>query len=102
MHNNFRVLCLSVGECWQLPDSQPVTYGEVQSPQYPSSYPPNLLKQWDLWVPEGYQIQLSLTHLDMKASSGCYQDSLTVRAILKLNIVQYKNLYTCICSVILV
>ncbi|KAL7393378.1 hypothetical protein ABVT39_009947 [Epinephelus coioides] len=52
--------------------------GEVQSPQYPQPYPPNLLRQWDLLVPAGYQIQLSITHLDIKASSGCNQDSLTV------------------------
>ncbi|KAM9353495.1 complement component 1, r subcomponent [Symphorus nematophorus] len=70
----YRAIC----EYWQLTDSQPVMRGEVQSPQYPRPYPPNLLKQWDLWVPEGYRIQLSLTHLDIKASSGCYQDSLTV------------------------
>ncbi|KAL7393058.1 hypothetical protein ABVT39_006004 [Epinephelus coioides] len=71
-------LCLSVTECWQPPNSESVMQGELQSPQYPRPYPPNLLTQWDIWVPEGYQIQLSLTHLDIKASSGCNQDSLTV------------------------
>ncbi|KAM7383290.1 hypothetical protein PAMP_002957 [Pampus punctatissimus] len=53
-------------------------YGEVQSPQYPQPYPPNLLKQWDLSVPEGYQITLTFTHLDIEASADCYYDSLTV------------------------
>ncbi|XP_076592861.1 complement C1r-A subcomponent-like [Chaetodon auriga] len=72
------ILCLSVSESWQLPNAEAVMYGEVRSPQYPQPYLPNLLKQWDLWVPDGYQIQLSFTHLDIKASSGCYQDSLTV------------------------
>ncbi|XP_045900499.1 complement C1r subcomponent-like [Micropterus dolomieu] len=71
-------LCLSVSECWQLPNSEPVIHGEVQSPQYPRPYLPNLLKEWDILVPEGYQIQLSLTNLDIKATLGCYQDSLTV------------------------
>uniref|UniRef100_A0A8D0D1R3 Vitamin K-dependent protein C n=1 Tax=Sander lucioperca TaxID=283035 RepID=A0A8D0D1R3_SANLU len=71
-------LCLSVSECLQLPDSKSVIHGEVQSPQYPRPYLPNLLRKWDVWVPEGYQIQLSLKHLDIKASSGCHQDSLTV------------------------
>ncbi|XP_034730134.1 complement C1r subcomponent-like [Etheostoma cragini] len=71
-------LCLSVSECWQPLDSKSVIRGEVQSPQYPRPYLPNLLRKWDIWVPEGYQIQLSLKHLDIKASSGCYQDSLTV------------------------
>ncbi len=86
MQNNSRLLCLSVSECWQLSDSEPFMQGEVQSPQYPQPYPPKLRKEWDLWVPEGYQIQLSLTHLDIKASAGCYQDSLTVTTILKSNI----------------
>ncbi|KAM9353493.1 complement C1r subcomponent-like [Symphorus nematophorus] len=71
-------LCLSVSECWQLANSETAMYGQVQSPQYPQPYLPNLKKEWDLWVPEGYQIQLSFTHLDIKASSGCYQDSLMV------------------------
>ncbi|KAG8009968.1 Complement C1r subcomponent, partial [Nibea albiflora] len=76
MHNNSRFLCLSASECWKLPDT--VIHGEVHSPQYPQPYLPNLLKQSALWVPEGYKIQLSLTHLDIKASAGCYEDSLTV------------------------
>nr|XP_046255134.1 complement C1r subcomponent-like [Scatophagus argus] len=71
-------LCLQASERWKLAHSQPLTDGEVHSPQYPQPYPPNQKKEWDLWVPEGYQIQLSLTHLDIKASSGCIEDSLTV------------------------
>ncbi|XP_059195677.1 complement C1r-B subcomponent-like [Centropristis striata] len=67
-------LCLSVSECWKLL----ATHGEVQSPQYPQPYLPNMLQQWDLRVPKGYQVQLSLTHLDIKFSFGCYKDSLTV------------------------
>uniref|UniRef100_A0A8C9YCL0 Vitamin K-dependent protein C n=1 Tax=Sander lucioperca TaxID=283035 RepID=A0A8C9YCL0_SANLU len=71
-------LFLSVSFCWLLPNPVSAIHGEVRSPQYPRPYLPNLLRQWDIWVPEGYLIQLSLTHLDIKASSGCYQDSLTV------------------------
>lgn len=57
-------------------------HGALQSPQYPQPYPPNLLEQWELSVPEGYQIQITFTHLDIEASAGCYYDALTVRAIL--------------------
>ncbi|XP_047453842.1 complement C1r-A subcomponent-like [Mugil cephalus] len=71
-------LYASVCGSWPLSDSEPVMYGEVQSPQYPQPYPPNLQEQWDLSVPEGYQIQLTFTHLDIEASAGCYYDSLTV------------------------
>ncbi|KAF7670100.1 hypothetical protein LDENG_00050100 [Lucifuga dentata] len=71
-----RFLYVSVCECW--PGSEPVMHGEVQSPQYPQPYPPNQAVQWDLRVPEGYQIQLTFTHLDIEASGGCHYDFLTV------------------------
>ncbi|XP_071372777.1 complement component 1, r subcomponent [Centroberyx affinis] len=71
-------LFATVCEGWRLPRSDPLMYGEVQSPQFPQPYPPNLLKQWDLSVPEGYQIKLTFTHLDIEASAGCYYDALTV------------------------
>ncbi|XP_012725742.2 complement C1r subcomponent [Fundulus heteroclitus] len=67
-----------VCECVPLPDSDPPMYGEVHSPQYPQPYPPNLQKQWDLSVPEGFKISLTFTHLDIEASAGCYYDSITV------------------------
>ncbi|XP_034553172.1 complement C1r-A subcomponent-like [Notolabrus celidotus] len=53
-------------------------HGEVQSPRYPQPYSPNLQEQWDLSVPEGYQIRLTFTHLDIEASEDCHFDSLTV------------------------
>lgn len=76
-----RFLYVAMGECWRLPDAEPAMHGQVQSPQYPRPYPPNLQEQWDLSVPEGYQIRLTFTHLDIEASAGCHYDSLTVRAI---------------------
>lgn len=78
----FRFVFVSVFECSPLPDSDPPMHGEVQSPLYPQPYPPNLQEQWDLSVPEGYQIQLTFTHLDIEASGGCYYDSLTVSGTL--------------------
>ncbi|KAM8868914.1 ovochymase [Spinachia spinachia] len=72
------VLHVSARECWPLPDPEPVMYRALQSPQYPQPYPPNLLKQWELSVPEGYHIQITFTHLDIEASAGCYFDALTV------------------------
>uniref|UniRef100_A0A3Q3WZI9 complement subcomponent C1r n=1 Tax=Mola mola TaxID=94237 RepID=A0A3Q3WZI9_MOLML len=71
-------LFASVSRCWPLPDSEPLMHGEVHSPLYPQPYPPNLQEQWDLSVPEGYQIRLTFTHLDVEASAGCYFDALTV------------------------
>ncbi|XP_068591550.1 ovochymase [Cebidichthys violaceus] len=71
-------LYVSVCECRRLPDPEPVMHGAVQSPQYPQPYSPNLQEQWDLSVPEGYQIQITFTHLDIEASAGCHYDALTV------------------------
>ncbi|XP_068998590.1 complement component 1, r subcomponent [Embiotoca jacksoni] len=71
-------LYVSVCGVSSVPDSDPLMYGEVQSPRYPQPYLPNLLEQWDLTVPEGYQIRLTFTHLDIEASAGCHYDSLTV------------------------
>ncbi|KAM9851559.1 complement component 1, r subcomponent [Aulostomus maculatus] len=71
-------LFVSICECWRLPDSEPVMYGEIQSPQYPLPYPPNLMKQWDLSVPEGYQIRLTFTNLDIEPSADCFYDALIV------------------------
>lgn len=58
-------------------------YGEVKSPQYPQPYPPNLQEQWNLHVPEGFQIRMTFTHLDIESSAGCLYDALTVRATFK-------------------
>ncbi|XP_054477310.1 uncharacterized protein LOC129109306 [Anoplopoma fimbria] len=71
-------LYVSVCECRSLPDPDPPMHGAVQSPQYPQPYSPNLQEQWDLSVPEGYQIQITFTHLDIEASAGCHYDALTV------------------------
>uniref|UniRef100_A0A8C4F3U5 complement subcomponent C1r n=1 Tax=Dicentrarchus labrax TaxID=13489 RepID=A0A8C4F3U5_DICLA len=73
-----RFLYVSMSECWRLPDQEPPMHGGVQSPQYPQPYPPNQNKQWDLSVPEGYQLRLTFTHLDIEASEGCHYDALTV------------------------
>uniref|UniRef100_A0A674EWD2 complement subcomponent C1r n=1 Tax=Salmo trutta TaxID=8032 RepID=A0A674EWD2_SALTR len=72
------LLCVSVCECWRLARSLPALHGVVQSPQFPQPYPAALSQQWDLSVPEGYQLQLSFTHLDIRPSANCYYDSLTV------------------------
>ncbi|XP_061675722.1 complement C1r-A subcomponent [Syngnathoides biaculeatus] len=52
--------------------------GQIQSPGYPKPYPPNLRKQWDLSVPEGFQLHLTFTHLDIEESPDCRYDALTI------------------------
>ncbi|CAL8289607.1 unnamed protein product [Merluccius merluccius] len=53
-------------------------HGKVQSADFPQPYGPNLLKQWDLLVPEGYQIKLTFTHMDIEASQDCSYDAVRV------------------------
>ncbi|XP_051721171.1 complement C1s-1 subcomponent-like isoform X3 [Ctenopharyngodon idella] len=65
-------VCVSVCEC------EPAMFGEVSSPQYPQPYPADTLEEWDLEVPQGYQIQLTFNHLDIEPSPNCYHDSLIV------------------------
>lgn len=65
-------------------------YGEVKSPRYPKPYPPNLEEQWNLNVPEGFQIRMTFTHLDIEASAGCNYDALTVRVAFKDNNIAHR------------
>lgn len=79
--SSFVYVMVSAG--WPLLEPEPQMYGEVQSPQYPKPYPPNLQKQWDLSVPKGFQMRMTFTHLDIEASADCHYDALTVRATFK-------------------
>lgn len=72
-------------------------YGEVKSPQYPKPYPPNLQEQWDLNVPEGFQIRITFTHLDIEASAGCHYDALTVRTTFKDDSITHRADLDCTC-----
>lgn len=78
---------LYVSECWCLARPEPVMHGQFQSFQYPQPYSPNQAERWYLHAPEGYQIQLTFTHLDIKDSAGCYLDSIKVIPILQIQII---------------
>uniref|UniRef100_A0A8C1IBC1 complement subcomponent C1r n=1 Tax=Cyprinus carpio TaxID=7962 RepID=A0A8C1IBC1_CYPCA len=71
------IICL-LGACVNVCECEPAMFGEVSSPQYPQPYPANIQKQWDLEVPQGYQLQLTFNHLDIESSPDCYYDSVTV------------------------
>uniref|UniRef100_A0A3B5MZ65 CUB domain-containing protein n=1 Tax=Xiphophorus couchianus TaxID=32473 RepID=A0A3B5MZ65_9TELE len=58
-----RFLHVLVCECVPLLDS-----GQIHSPQCPQLYPVNLQKQWEISVPDGFQINLTFTHVDIKSS----------------------------------
>ncbi|XP_042628685.1 complement C1r-A subcomponent [Cyprinus carpio] len=71
------IICL-LWACVNLCECEPAMFGEVSSPQYPQPYPANFQEQWDLEVPQGYQIQLTFNHLDIEPSPDCYYDSVSV------------------------
>lgn len=53
-------------------------YGEILSPNYPQAYPNEVVKTWDIEVPEGFGIHLYFTHLDMELSENCAYDSVQI------------------------
>ena len=48
--------------------------GEIVSPSYPSSYPPNLNCIWQIRVPSGYQVSVTYVDTDIEPSSRCVKD----------------------------
>lgn len=53
-------------------------YGEILSPNYPQAYPNEVVKTWDIEVPEGFGIHLYFTHLDIELSENCAYDSVQI------------------------
>ncbi|KAK7886900.1 hypothetical protein WMY93_026521 [Mugilogobius chulae] len=72
------LFCVSVSTSVLLTEPEEVLFGVVQSPLYPSPYPPNLQQRWELRVPEGYKVSLTFTHLDLEPFADCLYDSVTV------------------------
>uniref|UniRef100_A0AAY4A993 Uncharacterized protein n=1 Tax=Denticeps clupeoides TaxID=299321 RepID=A0AAY4A993_9TELE len=72
------LLCVCLSVCGVVKPAPMSLHGEVKSPHYPQPYQPGTDVTWDLKVPVGYRIQLTITHLDIKQSDNCNQDSLTV------------------------
>ncbi|XP_051966147.1 mannan-binding lectin serine protease 1-like [Xyrauchen texanus] len=53
-------------------------YGTIQSPNFPESYPKQTEIQWNITVPDGYQIRLHFMHFDIEPSYLCEYDYLKV------------------------
>ncbi|KAG2470171.1 CS1A protein, partial [Polypterus senegalus] len=53
-------------------------FGYVASPNFPQGYPENVDQSWELRVPSGFAIHLTLVHLDIEMSEGCSFDALNV------------------------
>ncbi|KAG1951950.1 mannan-binding lectin serine protease [Pimephales promelas] len=55
-------------------------YGTIKSPNFPESYPKETELQWNISVPDGYQIRLYFMHFDIEPSYLCEYDYLKVYA----------------------
>ncbi|XP_072035696.1 mannan-binding lectin serine protease 1-like [Amphiura filiformis] len=53
-------------------------FGELISPGYPDTYPNEVDIQWNITVPEGYQIRLYFTVFDVEYGADCEYDYLKV------------------------
>ncbi|KTG39949.1 hypothetical protein cypCar_00024434 [Cyprinus carpio] len=53
-------------------------YGTIKSPNFPESYPKEIDLQWNITVPDGYQIRLYFMHFDIEPSYLCEYDYLKV------------------------
>lgn len=58
--------------------------GEIRSPSFPDSYPPNELCTWRIEAPESHHITLSFTHFDLEGSEmdiECEYDMVTIKSL---------------------
>ncbi|XP_032633192.1 mannan-binding lectin serine protease 1 isoform X2 [Chelonoidis abingdonii] len=55
-------------------------FGEIQSPNFPDSYPSDSEVTWNISVPEGFRIKLYFMHFDLESSYLCEYDYVKVEA----------------------
>ncbi|XP_069473581.1 mannan-binding lectin serine protease 1 isoform X3 [Ambystoma mexicanum] len=56
------------------------TYGTIQSPRFPDSYPSDTEVTWNMTVPVGFRIKLYFLHFDLEPSYLCEYDYAKVEA----------------------
>ncbi|XP_061204820.1 mannan-binding lectin serine protease 1 isoform X3 [Neopsephotus bourkii] len=55
-------------------------FGEIQSPNFPDSYPSDSEVTWNISVPEGFKIKLYFMHFDLESSYLCEYDYVKIEA----------------------
>lgn len=67
-------LLLCVADAVELTDM----FGEIQSPNFPDSYPSDSEVTWNISVPDGFKIKLYFMHFDLESSYLCEYDYVKV------------------------
>lgn len=70
----FCALLLCVADAVELTDM----FGEIQSPNFPDSYPSDSEMTWNISVPDGFKIKLYFMHFDLESSYLCEYDYVKV------------------------
>ncbi|XP_042312562.1 LOW QUALITY PROTEIN: mannan-binding lectin serine protease 1 [Sceloporus undulatus] len=55
-------------------------FGEIQSPNFPDSYPSDSEATWNISVPDGFRIKLYFMHFDLESSYLCEYDYVKVES----------------------
>ncbi|XP_019359011.1 PREDICTED: mannan-binding lectin serine protease 1 isoform X1 [Gavialis gangeticus] len=55
-------------------------FGEIQSPNFPDSYPSDSEVTWNISVPDGFRIKLYFMHFDLESSYLCEYDYVKIEA----------------------
>uniref|UniRef100_A0ABM5G485 Mannan-binding lectin serine protease 1-like isoform X1 n=2 Tax=Pogona vitticeps TaxID=103695 RepID=A0ABM5G485_9SAUR len=55
-------------------------FGEIQSPNFPDSYPSDSEVTWNISVPDGFRIKLYFMHFDLESSYLCEYDYVKVES----------------------
>ncbi|XP_033919760.1 mannan-binding lectin serine protease 1 isoform X2 [Melopsittacus undulatus] len=72
----FCALLLYTVEAIELTDM----FGEIQSPNFPDSYPSDSEVTWNISVPDGFKIKLYFMHFDLESSYLCEYDYVKIEA----------------------
>ncbi|NXE27186.1 MASP1 protease, partial [Ardeotis kori] len=73
---SFCALLLCAADAIELTDM----FGEIQSPNFPDSYPSDSEVMWNISVPDGFKIKLYFMHFDLESSYLCEYDYVKIEA----------------------
>ncbi|XP_066475312.1 mannan-binding lectin serine protease 1 [Tiliqua scincoides] len=73
---SFCTFCLIQADTIELTDM----FGEIQSPNFPDSYPSDSEATWNISVPDGFRIKLYFMHFDLESSYLCEYDYVKVES----------------------